>query len=61
MYYYEKEKSRLESEIKRVDGKLSNKGFTDKAPAAVVEEERKKGEQYKAMLATVIESLEKMK
>ena len=57
----EKEKTRLEAEIKRVSGKLSNKGFTDKAPAAVVEEERKKGEQYEAMLKTVLESLEKMK
>ena len=54
------EKKRLESEIKRVEGKLSNKGFTDKAPANVVEEERKKGEGYKAMLEKVLESLEKM-
>ena len=56
----EKEKKRLEGEIKRVDGKLSNKGFTEKAPANVVEEERKKGEKYKAMLATVLESIEKL-
>ncbi len=55
-----KEKERLESEIKRVEGKLNNKGFTDKAPAAVVEEERKKGESYKAMLETVLESLAKL-
>ncbi len=57
----EKEKKRLEGEIARVNGKLSNKGFTDKAPASVVEEERKKGEQYQAMLTAVLESLEKMK
>ncbi len=55
-----KEKTRLEGEIKRVEGKLSNKGFTDKAPAAVVEEERQKGEKYKAMLEKILESLEKM-
>ncbi len=55
-----KEKARLESEIKRVEGKLSNKGFTDKAPKAVVEEERQKGENYKAMLDKVNESLAKM-
>ncbi len=55
-----KEKAKLEGEIKRVEGKLSNKGFTDKAPAAVVEEERQKGEKYKAMLEKVIESLAKM-
>ncbi len=56
-----KEKKRLESEIKRVEGKLSNKGFTDKAPAKVVEEERKKGDKYSEMLKTVLESLEKLK
>ncbi len=55
-----KEKAKLEGEIKRVEGKLSNKGFTDKAPASVVEEERQKGEKYKAMLEKVIESLAKM-
>ncbi len=55
-----KEKIKLEGEIKRVEGKLSNKGFTDKAPASVVEEERLKGEKYKAMLDKVLESLEKM-
>ncbi len=55
-----KEKAKLMGEIKRVEGKLSNKGFTDKAPAAVVEEERQKGEKYKAMLEKVLESLEKM-
>ncbi len=55
-----KEKAKLEGEIKRVEGKLSNKGFTDKAPAAVVEEERQKGEKYKAMLEKVLESLSKM-
>ena len=57
----EKEKKRLEAEIKRVEGKLSNKGFVEKAPAAVVEDERKKGEQYKAMLETVVEGLKKLK
>ncbi len=55
-----KEKARLEGEIRRVEGKLNNKGFTEKAPAAVVEEERKKGEKYNAMLETVLESLAKL-
>ena len=55
-----KEKTKLEGEIKRVEGKLSNKGFTDKAPAHVVEEERKKGEKYRAMLEKVLESIAKM-
>ncbi len=52
-----KEKQTLLGEIKRVEGKLGNAGFVAKAPAAVVEEERKKGEKYKEMLAKVEESL----
>ncbi len=56
-----KEKKRLESEIKRAEGKLSNKGFTEKAPAKVVEEERKKAEKYSEMLKTVLDSIEKLK
>ncbi len=52
-----KEKQTLLAEIKRVEGKLGNAGFVAKAPAAVVEEERKKGEKYKEMLAKVEESL----
>ncbi len=56
-----KEKARLEGEIKRVEGKLSNKGFVDKAPASVVEEEKAKGEKYKEMYAKVLESIENLK
>ncbi|MBE7036173.1 MAG: valine--tRNA ligase [Ruminococcaceae bacterium] len=52
-----KEKERLLSEIKRVEGKLNNQGFVAKAPAQVVEEERKKEEKYREMLAKVEESL----
>lgn len=55
-----KEKKRLEGEIKRVEGKLSNKGFTEKAPVAVVEEERRKGEKYQAMLEKVLEGLKNL-
>ncbi len=53
----EDEKKHLLSEIKRVEGKLSNKGFVDKAPAHVVEEEKVKGEKYRQMLVKVEESL----
>ena len=52
-----KEKENLENEIKRVEGKLSNVGFTSKAPEKVVEEERRKGEKYKQMLEKVQESM----
>ncbi|MBQ9914898.1 MAG: valine--tRNA ligase, partial [Clostridia bacterium] len=53
----EKEKERLLSEIKRVEGKLNNKNFVDKAPAQVVEEEKKKEEKYREMLDKVLESM----
>jgi len=56
-----KEKANLESEIKRVEGKLSNQGFLAKAPAKLVEEEKAKGEKYKAMLETVLKSIEGLK
>ncbi len=52
-----KEKERLLSEIKRVEGKLSNAGFVQKAPAQVIEEERKKEAKYREMLDKVLESI----
>ncbi len=51
------EKKKLLSEIKRVEGKLSNEGFVAKAPAHIIEEEKAKGEKYKQMLLSVEESL----
>ncbi len=57
----EKEKQTLISEIKRVESKLSNKGFTDKAPAAVVEAEAAKGKKYAEMLKKVEESIAALK
>ena len=56
-----KEKARLESEVERVEKKLANKGFTDKAPAKLVEAEREKGVKYKDMLDTVTARLESLK
>jgi len=49
----EKEKQKLLQELARVDGKLNNKGFTDKAPAALIAEEREKQAKYAAMLTKV--------
>ena len=54
------EKTKLESEIKRVEGKLSNAGFIAKAPEKLVNEEREKGDKYKEMLKKVLESIEAM-
>ena len=55
------EKKRLEGEIKRVEGKLSNESFVAKAPQAVVDKEKEKGEMYREMLNKVLEGLEKLK
>ena len=55
-----KEKVKLEGEIKRVEGKLNNQGFVAKAPQKVIEEEREKGVKYKEMLEKVLKSIEDM-
>ena len=57
----DKEKSVLESEIERVNKKLSNVGFVSKAPENVVEEERIKKVNYENMYKKVIERLELLK
>ncbi|AJA47719.1 valine--tRNA ligase [Clostridium pasteurianum DSM 525 = ATCC 6013] len=56
-----KENNRLKKEIERVDKKLSNKGFVSKAPSAVIEEERDKGEKYREMLEAVVERINNLK
>lgn len=55
------EKKKLEGEIKRVEGKLNNERFLSKAPEAVVNEEKAKGEKYKEMLEAVLERIEALK
>ncbi len=64
---FEKEKARLAGEekklcgeIERLEKKLSNAGFVDKAPAAVVEGEKAKLAKYKENLAGVKEALAKL-
>ena len=52
-----KEKKKLEGEVKRVKGKLSNEGFVKKAPEKVVNEEKEKMAKYEAMLEKVCERL----
>ena len=65
---YDKERERLEgeikkieAEIKRAEGKLSNKGFTDKAPEVVVNKEKEKLSDYKDLLEKTKASLEEIK
>ena len=57
----EAEKKKLLSEIERIDKKLANKGFVAKAPAAVIEGEKKKRVGYADKLASVEASLAKYK
>lgn len=56
-----KDKEKLQGEIKRVVGKLSNENFVKKAPEKVVEEEREKQKKYEEMLEKVIERLDSIK
>ena len=56
-----KEKDKLKKEIERVEKKLSNEKFTAKAPIEVVDEEKAKGEKYKEMYNSVIQSIENLK
>ncbi len=57
----QKEKEKWEKEIARLGGKLANPGFVQKAPAAVVEEERRKLEKYKETCQQVVEQLARFK
>lgn len=52
-----KEKKRLEKEVARVNGKLSNQGFLSNAPAAIVEEEKSKRLKYEELLEKVDKQL----
>ena len=57
----EKEQQKLISEVKRVEGKLSNAGFISKAPAKLIEEEKEKLLKYNKMLKEVQEQLKNLK
>jgi valyl-tRNA synthetase len=47
----DKEIARVEAEIKTVDAKLSNASFVERAPAAVVEEHRKRKADFTEQLS----------
>ncbi len=57
----EKEAEKLNDEIKRASGKLSNEKFTAKAPEKVVQEERDKLKKYEGMLEEVNNSINGIK
>ena len=55
-----KEKARLEGEIKRGEGMLGNPNFVDKAPAAKVEAEKAKLQKYKETYEQVLERINQL-
>ncbi|MCI8583721.1 MAG: valine--tRNA ligase [Dorea sp.] len=57
----DKEETRLNKEIARAEGMLGNEKFVSKAPESKVQEERKKLEKYRQMLAEVQERLAGLK
>ena len=57
----EKEAADVKSEIARAEGKLGNKGFVEKAPAKLIEQEKEKLAKYKEMLAKLNGRMEELK
>jgi valyl-tRNA synthetase len=57
----EKEMAKVSSDIARVDAKLGNADFLERAPEEVVEGERDKREEAEARRAKIIEALERLK
>lgn len=57
----EAELKKLDAEVTRVEKKLSNQGFVTKAPQHVVEEERRKGEEYREKREKVLARLNELK
>lgn len=55
-----KEAKRLEGEIAKASGKLNNEAFCAKAPAAVLEQERKRVADFGATLARIQEQLARL-
>ena len=57
----ERQLKKLEGEIKGLSGKLNNPGFTDKAPAEVVEREHGRLQDAQAQLAKIIVTISELK
>jgi valyl-tRNA synthetase len=57
----EGELKKLDKEVERVEKKLANQGFVAKAPAHIVEEERRKGEEYREKREKVRQRLKEIK
>jgi valyl-tRNA synthetase len=57
----EKEMTKVEADISRVDAKLGNANFVARAPEEVVEEEKAKRDEAQARKQKIIEALERLK
>lgn len=57
---FSKEAARLAGEVKKCQSKLGNERFVSKAPAAVVDTEKKRLAEFTALLAKVEEQLDKL-
>ncbi len=56
----DKERDNITKQMKSIESKLANKGFVDKAPAEVVEQQRNKLDELGGQLASVNASLAKL-
>jgi valyl-tRNA synthetase len=52
---------KVEADIKRVDAKLGNAQFLERAPEEVVEEERDKRAEAEGRRQKIVEALERLK
>jgi valyl-tRNA synthetase len=57
----EKELGKLRSEVERVEKKLSNPNFVDKAPEAVVQKEQNKLAEAKSAMVKLEEQAERIR
>jgi valyl-tRNA synthetase len=57
----QKEMQKVEADIKRVDAKLGNAQFLERAPEEVVEEEREKRTEAEGRRQKIVEALERLK
>ncbi|PUE48261.1 valine--tRNA ligase [Limnohabitans sp. 2KL-1] len=55
-----KEAARLEGEIAKATGKLSNEAFVAKAPPAVIEQEKKRVTEFSAMVFKIKQQIERL-
>jgi valyl-tRNA synthetase len=55
-----KELGNMENEIKRAEGKLSNKGFVEKAPQKLIDEENEKKRRYEEKRDELLELIDKL-